>query len=343
MDGYALTQKYENHNTDATFSCYGFHTLVQVHWESVLKLKTKSLKINIIIYTITTKMSGYGFRPANKSLVKNKKILQRRSGIPFEYNKCLFKKIKEFISKFGAYYNKPCNWDIQDIFQTITKMKLYDPITLKIPERKFYWIMNKKDDDTGKYYHEGGWCTTIGHTIPTPNAIDELTKIIGRQKTVSVGSCMSLFEYMLQCKGCNVTCVDIDICPFSYTNVLTVPPMCDNIFKKLKLNDINVLLLIWPQPDDYKSVSEYGKTGYDERAINSFSGDTVIFIGHFSNDVVGSSNFKQILKQEFKFMQEISLPFCIEENYMPKIYVYTRKPKKMFPYAQSKKIEIVDN
>jgi hypothetical protein len=256
----------------------------------------------------------------------------------FDYRFIFIDAIDKYIAKCGSRRNKPCGWSTDKIFRMIRRMDLYDEDTLEIPNNKFYWICPYDRKWTDEY--KGGWSSMIGHTIPTINAINILTNYLKDKRTLSVGSGMGLWEYLLERNGCDIICVDInDTNVFTYTNIIKVngDNIIDELVSRKKItdpHDINVLFLGWPEPNVFCNCckTEICANGYDAETLNCFKGDCVVFIhcdyAEEGINHVGSVKCRQILEKDYERVEHIKLPYNMEDEVVPFADVYIRKIEK---------------
>jgi hypothetical protein len=258
----------------------------------------------------------------------------------FDFKYTFINAIEKYINIHGYGVNKSCGWSNKQIFAMLDEMDLYNKDTLFITDNKFYFAIDDKHDYENLY--RCGWATNCGHTIPTEFALDSLTSYLKGKKTLSVGSGLGLWEYMLENNGCDIICTDIEILPFTYKHIEEIPiGYSTNIFKYLidkqiinSSNDIDILFLGWPEPDTDCNCcpGNYCKTGYDMDTLLDFKGSMVILIADNNENehnlyTVCSLNCRDYLKQNYNLINLIQLPFTdYEQNftYKPKISIYLR-------------------
>lgn len=264
----------------------------------------------------------------------------------FDFQYTFINAIERYINIHGYGFNQSCGWSNKKIFTMLDEMNLYNKNTLFIADNKFYIAA----DDNCKYedLYRGGWASNIGHIIPTEFAIDSLTNYLRGKKTLSIGSGLGLWEYMLENNNCNIICTDIEILPFTYKHIEKIPmDYSRNIFMYLinkqiikSVNDIDVLFIGWPEPDtncnccpiiDRKTA--YCKKGYDIDTLIDFKGSMVILIADDEQNehksyYVCSSDCRKYLKQNYNLINVIPLPFSDhDENnftYKPTISIYLK-------------------
>lgn len=314
------------------------------------------------------------------------------NNLEYDYRQIFLDAIMNFIKIKGEKYNQGCNWSNDKIFDMLDQMELFDQKTLAIPNNKFYTAANnynknyytviEKDghyvltyDDSvlkssenssqlenlQKYksykYHLGGWCSQIGHVLPTKEIIAYLTPIMLGKTTISLGSGLGLWEHLLQNNGCKIICTDIEIYAFTYSKIIevncsetiTIQLMRNNVIKSL--NEIDILFMIWSEPDRNCNCCKYCKCsnncgkkiskidpdyswycehGYDSDTLSQCMPPIVIVISDDSIDDYGmytvcSKACRFILQENYILQNKLLLPFNKDDDCHPYLQIWIRK------------------
>lgn len=230
---------------------------------------------------------------------------------------------------------KKNSWSVDQIWDMIDRMKIYDPATNLIYNNRYYQEHYNTID--GIPWKAWWWVQIFGHTIPTKSSIEEVIDILDlkNKTTLSVGSGVALWEFLLNMNQCKVISVDTDIKnqTLLYTPVVQINKT--DVYEQLKLikeikstEEIDVLFFAWPEPDrtftrKYCYDLEHG---YDERALKQFKGEYVIVIddiGEIHKDMVGSKECKKLLASEYTIIKTIELPYY-HYLYHPVMKIYKR-------------------
>jgi hypothetical protein len=230
------------------------------------------------------------------------------------------------------------------VFNMIHAQVTYDKHTLAI-ESPFQLIAESKDNQG-----MSAWSETFGHTIPTREALQEVSNVLKGKTTLSIGSGLGLWEYLLMNTGCYIIAVDICVDSRSYMTTLQLPKQID-VYTHLiaeqvisRSADIDALLLIWSEPD--WEDNRYKETGYDARALENFEGTLVIVIcddvtteevddskvttadheqqSYKQVPIVCTQCCRRILQDQFSCVRSIQLPHVIQLNYRPVVRIFER-------------------
>ncbi len=162
----------------------------------------------------------------------------------------------------------------------------------------------KKYRNNNKMTNEYGESQSIiynlhfGWSIPNEKAIIEIIKFVKTDSILEIGSGMGLWAHILQLYGVAVYPTDnysygIQKWGYLFTNVEKM----DNLQALKKYDNINVLMLIWP---------DLTNMAYD--TLKAFKGNKLIFIGEFMEDSSNATpGFYFLIKEEWKMYKRIEL------------------------------------
>lgn len=234
---------------------------------------------------------------------------------------------KEYLrSGLKNFDNRSCGFTENQIFNFINQYIRFDEYTLKIHRKSAYSI---HPTIRGKKSNNIWWWTFVfGHTIPTREAISRIIRAIpiNNFTGLSIGSGKGLWEYLLELRGCNIICTDIELPEIQFKNIEIIDKsdVYHQLIKKCiisNVKEIDVLILIWPAPDINEDGFFDEKNGYDDRALKGFKGKYVVFICEDPDDeLVGTAKAKKILKNKFEIIDIIPLPHYSDYNPVVKIF-----------------------
>ncbi|AYV77699.1 MAG: hypothetical protein Edafosvirus1_30 [Edafosvirus sp.] len=243
-----------------------------------------------------------------------------------------------------AKLKEPKYWTEDLIFNTISKMKIYDQNTLHIFEDKFYkgvhnGAVRPISENISHIPSVWWWVSMWGYTLPTRKALDAMMNVaeldLKNKKILSVGCGGGLWERLLNQRGCDIIRTDTNLHgqPYIFVSDKTIQVIeSQSVYNNLielkaikSPKEIDVLFMAWPEPDDIhltnkKEISEHG---YDERALINFEGEHVILICDLNNDKVVSKNAKKILAEQYTIIKQIDLPYY-KDQYNPIVLIYKK-------------------
>ncbi|AYV83163.1 MAG: hypothetical protein Hyperionvirus4_128 [Hyperionvirus sp.] len=241
--------------------------------------------------------------------------------------------VKSFYEEYAVaglkrYRNESCELSEKKIFEIIERHNIYDQETGEIYNEKYYRVKLLINWETGGDIW--WWTYILGHTIPTKDALSQIISTVDVKncRALSVGSGMGLWEYLLEKNGWGVISSDIAIYDIMFKRSEIIGG--SDVFLELirrniirAVGDIDVLIVIWSQPDTDEEDQWIEDEGYDERALERFEGKYVVFVcEEVDHPTVGSGNFKKQLSDDFKVIRSIKLPFCME--YVPVVNIFER-------------------
>lgn len=181
------------------------------------------------------------------------------------------------------------------------------------------WLNSSFFDDIKQVTEECPleWRNFLGHTLPSKEGIETITKFLGPSSIVlSVGCGPALWEYLLSRMGVNVVATDIRRWSTTFMTVLELD--AQDAIKEYP--HASALMLVWPLSDVF----------YDFQALSSYTGNKVILISDLDNKDVGSKPFFDLLDQEWTVADYVLLPpFEGIMKFQPVLRTYRRNNREI--------------
>jgi hypothetical protein len=161
--------------------------------------------------------------------------------------------------------------------------------------------------DCGSDYHRilehMDFIDKYSFVTPPAIAIAEIKKFVGIDKVLEVGAGLGFWAKLLRLIDIDVLATDRSIYPTIYTFIEKI----DGVEAVKKYKDKNVLMMIWPEDENWV-----------DETLQNFTGNKMIFAGN--HDCCATEKFYERCSNEWNNIKSIETPAWFDSNCDVKLY-----------------------